>query len=79
MHYLKTNFIQLFFMLIALGLLCYGYFNEDALVLAVSSILPILVWFIDKIISIKKERTMDSERSNTNKKINIIEDILKWK
>ena len=54
MQYIKSNLIQIIFMLIALCLLCYGYCKSDALLMAVSSILAMFVWFVDSIVNTKK-------------------------
>ena len=42
-------------MITSLCMLVHGYRNDNPLVMAVSAVLPIVVWFIDKYISIKKE------------------------
>jgi len=64
MQYIKSNLIQIIFMLIALCLLCYGYCKSDALLMAVSSILAMFVWFVDSIVNTKKMTDLDERLKN---------------
>ena len=64
MQYIKANLIQIIFMSIALGLLCYGFFMDKALMMAISSILAMLVWFIDSIVNTSKMKDLDERLKN---------------
>lgn len=64
MHYIKANLIQIIFMLIALGLLAYGYFSDKALLMAISSLIAILVWFIDSKANTSKIEELDERLTN---------------
>lgn len=64
MQYIKANLIQIIFMLIALGLLVYGYIYDQYLLMAISSLLAILVWFIDSIANTSKIKDIDERLKN---------------
>ncbi len=51
-------------MLIAFGLLLYGYLKNEALLMAVSSLLAMLVWFIDSIVNTNKMKDFDERLKN---------------
>lgn len=64
MQYIKANLIQIIFMLIAFGLLLYGYLKDEALLMAVSSLLAMLVWLIDSIVNTNKMKNFDDRLKN---------------
>ena len=64
MQYIKANLIQIIFMSIALGLLCCGFLMNEALMMAISSILAMLVWFIDSIVNTNKIKDLDERLKN---------------
>ena len=64
MQYIKANLIQIILMLIALGLLVYGYIYDQYLLMAISSLLAILVWFIDSIANTSKIKDIDERLKN---------------
>ena len=72
MRYIKENIIQILAMIASLCMLVYGYRNDNSLVMVVSAVLPIVVWFIDKYFSIKKEREAEET-------INELKECLTWK
>jgi hypothetical protein len=51
-------------MLIALGLLCFGFLMNEALMMAISSILAMLVWFIDSKVNTSKMNDLDERLKN---------------
>lgn len=51
-------------MLIAFGLLLYGYLKDEALLMAVSSLLAMLVWLIDSIVNTNKMKNFDDRLKN---------------
>lgn len=51
-------------MLIAFGLLLYGYLKDETLLMAVSSLLAMLVWFIDSIVNTNKMKNFDERLKN---------------
>lgn len=93
MHYLKANIFRILVMLVAVCFIAYGYCKEDALIMVVSAILPILVWFIDTYLNTKRgiemseklseaeEKVTKTERelSEAKKKIAELEDCVTWK
>ncbi len=64
MEYIKKNFIQLLIMVFALGLLLYGYCHDKALLMAISSLLAIVVWFVDSIENSSKIKELDERLKN---------------
>ena len=64
MQYIKANLIQIIIMLIALGLLAYGYIYDHTLLMAISSLLAILVWFIDSLANTNKIKDLDERLKN---------------
>ncbi len=64
MQYIRANLIQIIFMLIALGLLVYGFFYNEALLMAISSLLAMLVWFIDSKVNTTKIEDLDRRLKN---------------
>lgn len=78
MRYIKENIIQILAMIASLCMLIYGCHNDNSLVMVVSTVLPIVVWFIDKYFSIKKEKAMTSKLFNTNKRLEELEKQSSW-
>ena len=64
MRYIKTYFYQIVFMLLAIVLLVYGLIINCGVMMAISSGLAIMVWFID---SFKNDKGFVFERSENMK------------
>lgn len=56
-------------MLVAVFFIAYGYCKEDALIVVVSSILPIIVWFIDTYLNTKRGIEMSEKLSEAEEKV----------
>ena len=78
MYFIKDNKIQFLFMLIALGLLAYGYFKELAWLMAISSAMAIAVWFIDAFKNTKKQKKLDKYLTEARNRIAELEDCNEW-
>lgn len=78
MHYLKVNIIQLPFMVIAIVLLVYGLIIDCGLLMAISSGLAILVWFLDSFKHTQSSNKIEMGLDETNNRIEVVEENQKW-
>lgn len=65
-------------MVIAIVLLVYGLIIDCGLLMAISSALAILVWFIDSFIDIRKTKKLEKELDETKNRIEEVEESQKW-
>lgn len=65
-------------MVIAIVLLVYGLIIDRGLLMAISSALAILVWFIDSFIDIRKTKKLEKELDETKNRIEEVEESQKW-
>ena len=65
-------------MVIAIVLLVYGLIIDCGLLMAISSALAILVWFIDSFIDIWKTKKLEKELDETKNRIEEVEESQKW-
>ena len=61
-------------MVIAIVLLVYGLIIDCGLLMAISSALAILVWFIDSFIDIRKTKKLEKELDETKNRIEEVEE-----
>lgn len=78
MRYIKTYFYQIVFMLLAIVLLVYGLIINCGVMMAISSGLAIMVWFIDSFKNIRNTNKIEKEIKATINKVEEVEDNQKW-
>lgn len=78
MKYLQSNIIQLGFMLLAFSLLVYGFLNDKEFIMAISSVIAMVVWFIDSYKNTKNVNKLEKELTATKNKVDEVEDNQKW-